>query len=132
MKKSIISILLICGLFLYGCNNLEPSISSNVKNNDEVYKPTIKPIDLVQRKVESMSLDEKIGQLVIVGIDGYTMNNNITNLIKEHKVGGVILFSNNVKNSNQLVSLINSLKTINSKNKTPLFISVDEEGGRKA
>ncbi len=77
-----------------------------------------------------MSLDEKIGQLVIVGLDGYSLDTDISNLIKEHKVGGVILFSNNVKNSNQLLGLINSLKAINSQNKTPLFISVDEEGGR--
>lgn len=130
MKKSIISILLISSLLLSGCNNYDHSSLANVKTKDGVTTMKTKPIDLVQKKIDSMNLDEKIGQLVIVGLDGYTTNNNITNLIKNHKVSGVILFSKNVENSNQLVSLINSIKTNNSLNKTPLFISVDEEGGR--
>ncbi|MBU3216194.1 beta-N-acetylhexosaminidase [Clostridium estertheticum] len=130
MKKSIISILLISSLLLSGCNNYNHSSLSNVKTKDEVTTLKAKHIDLVQKKVDSMNLDEKIGQLVIVGLDGYTTNNNITNLIKNHKVSGVILFSKNVENSNQLVSLINSIKTTNSLNKAPLFVSVDEEGGR--
>ncbi|MBX4259885.1 beta-N-acetylhexosaminidase [Clostridium estertheticum] len=130
MKKSIISILLISSLLLSGCNNSDHSSLPNVKTKDEVTIINAKPIDLVQKKVDSMNLDEKIGQLVIVGLDGYTINNNITNLIKQHKVSGVILFSKNVQNSNQLVSLINSIKTNNSLNKAPLFVSVDEEGGR--
>jgi beta-N-acetylhexosaminidase len=92
--------------------------------------PPIIKIDVIQNKVDAMSLDEKIGQLVVVGFDGFTINDNINNLIKENKVGGVILFSKNVENSNQLVSLTNLLKTSNAQNKTPIFISVDEEGGR--
>ena len=91
---------------------------------------SVKPIDLVQKQIDSMSLDEKIGQLVIIGLDGYTINNNTINLIKARKVSGVILFSKNVENSNQLVKLINSIKTNNQLNRTPMFVSVDEEGGR--
>jgi len=124
MQKLIINILLISGLFLFGCSNSNPSSS------DKVVLPKIKNIDKVQIKINAMSLDEKIGQLVIVGLDGFTLDNNINNLIKEHKVSGVILFSKNVDNPNQLISLTNSLKTKNSQNKIPLFISVDEEGGR--
>lgn len=130
MQKSIIGILLICGLFLSGCSNSDHSSISNIKTKDKINTVKVKPIDLVQKRVDSMSLDEKIGQLVIVGMDGYTINNNITNLIKQHKVSGVILFRKNVENSNQLLSLINSIKTNNSLNKDPLFVSVDEEGGR--
>ncbi|MBU3091928.1 beta-N-acetylhexosaminidase [Clostridium sp. CM028] len=130
MKKLVISILLIGGLFLSGCSNSNSNLSPNINSKDEVVNPKPENIDVVQNKIDAMSLDDKIGQLVIVGLDGYTMNNNINNLIKDHKVGGFILFRNNVATSNQLVSLINSLKTTNSQNKTPLFISVDEEGGR--
>lgn len=42
-----------------------------------------------------MSLDEKIGKLIILGFDGHTMNDHINNLIKGHKIGGVILFGKN-------------------------------------
>ena len=126
MKKLIISVLLISVLFLSGCSPL----NSSPRTNDKVLPPQIKNIDVIQRKIAGMSLDEKIGQLLIVGFDGHTMNDNINNLITEDKVGGVILFKKNVENSTRLISLINSLKTKNSQNKTPLFISIDEEGGR--
>ena len=77
-----------------------------------------------------MSLDEKIGQMIVVGIDGYDLNDNTKSLVEKSKVGGVILFSNNVQNTNQLLNLLNSLKRENLQNKIPLFLSVDEEGGR--
>jgi beta-N-acetylhexosaminidase len=51
-------------------------------------------------------------------------------MIEKNLVGGFILFSRNVKNSNQLLDLVNSLKSTNSANKVPLLVSVDEEGGR--
>ena len=124
MKRLIISIFLIFSLFLTGCN------VANTNSKNIVQNSQIKKIDPVKNKINAMSLDDKIGQLVIVGLDGFTMDNNINNLIKEHKAGGIILFKTNVNNSKQLVDLTNSLKTSNFQNKTPLFISVDEEGGR--
>ncbi len=87
------------------------------------------PIDQVGLRIEEMTLDEKIGQLVLAGMDGYDANDNIKKLIQSYHVGGIILYRKNVKDSNQLLSLTNSLKSSNSSNKTPLFISVDEEGG---
>ena len=77
-----------------------------------------------------MTLDEKIGQIITVGIDGYTINDKTKELIVDKKVGGIILFKDNINDSNQLLQLINNIKDINSKNKIPLFISIDEEGGR--
>ena len=74
-----------------------------------------------------MTLQEKIGQMVIVGFEGYTIDENVTKMIDTYKVG-FILFGRNVENSEQLLALNNSLKAANSKIK-PLFISVDEEGG---
>jgi beta-N-acetylhexosaminidase len=132
MKKLILSLLLLSSLFLCGCNNLNPSTSPipNSTPNNEVIEQPIVETDAIQNKIDSMSLDEKIGQLVVVGVDGFSMNDNINKLIKENKVGGVILFSKNVENSNQLVNLTNSIKTSNAQNKIPLFISIDEEGGR--
>lgn len=128
MRDFKITILLIVFLFLVGCSNLKPSPSAD--SNQQIIEAPIENIDVIQNKIDTMSLDEKIGQLVTMGFEGYTMDDNITNLIKEQKVGGVILFSKNVENSSQLLSLINSIKTNNAQNKTPLFVSIDEEGGR--
>lgn len=87
------------------------------------------PKDEILETISNMSLDEKVGQLVVSGFYGTSLDENILKLIKEDKISGVILFNRNVKDSNTLLSLNNSLKESNKNNKLPLFISVDEEGG---
>ena len=124
MKKIVLGIcLLTMTLSLNGCNNKNTieSINLNKQNNN---------IDVIQKEIENMTLDEKIGQIITVGIDGYTINDKTKELIVDKKVGGIILFKDNINDSNQLLQLINNIKDINSKNKIPLFISIDEEGGR--
>ncbi|NLK20543.1 MAG: beta-N-acetylhexosaminidase [Epulopiscium sp.] len=91
--------------------------------------PDQKEINLIEKQISRMTLDEKIGQLVIVGFEGYMPDENIRDIIENYHVGGVILFGRNVENSTQLLGLTNALKGLNSDNKIPLFISVDEEGG---
>jgi beta-N-acetylhexosaminidase len=84
-------------------------------------------------QIAKMSLEEKVGQLFIVGFKGQKADSQITSMIRNYHVGGVILFSNNIADPDQLLSLMNSLKELNSKAsgvKPPLFLSVDEEGGR--
>ena len=84
----------------------------------------------IKDQIAKMTLDKKIGQMLIVGFKGYEIDENVRKMIQKYHVGGVILFRNNIENPDQLLSLVNSIKGINSKNRTPLFISVDEEGGR--
>ena len=87
--------------------------------------------DEILNKVMNMSLDEKIGQLFIVGFDGNTsLSEKDISLIKDFKVGGLIFFRRNITTANQTVDLINKIKTINSENgNVPLFLSLDQEGG---
>lgn len=92
--------------------------------------PSVQEIDLVKEQIQNMTIDEKIGQLVIIGLEGYTISEDIKKLIVDGHVSGCILFSPNIKNSEQLRSLLNSLKVANKSNKIPMFFSVDQEGGR--
>ncbi|WP_291548570.1 beta-N-acetylhexosaminidase [Clostridium sp. HMP27] len=87
-------------------------------------------VDHIVEKINTMTLDEKIGQMLMVGVEGYNLNDNSRKLITEHKVGGFIIFGENVQSTNQLLSLVNSLKRENVNNKIPLFFSLDEEGGK--
>lgn len=124
------------------CNIISKSSNQNNNNVDQEkpskgndskdpqVKPEPKPVDPIIEQIKKMSLDEKIGQMLVVGIDGYDLNVNTKSLIEKSKVGGFILFSSNVKDTNQLLNLLNSLKKGNLKNNIPLFLSVDEEGGR--
>lgn len=82
----------------------------------------------INEKIKFMSLDEKIGQMIVSGFNGNVINDEINTLVKDLKVGGVILFSRNIENSNQLIKLNNNISKINED--IELFISVDEEGGR--
>ncbi|MGG7097727.1 beta-N-acetylhexosaminidase [Clostridium sardiniense] len=99
------------------------------KESPEEANTTMNKVDAIKDKITTMSLDEKIGQLIIGGFNGYTVDSNTENLIKENHLGGFILFQRNVENSNQLLKLINTLKSLNKGNIAPLFISADEEGG---
>lgn len=80
------------------------------------------PID---DKINSMTLDEKIGQMIITGFNGSEYNDDMDRLINEYKVGGVILFARNIEDSNQMIDLTRALQENN--NNLPLFISIDEE-----
>ena len=82
----------------------------------------------IRETIKKMSLEEKVGQLVIVGADGYEINAHVEELIKEYHVGGFVLFKKNIKDARQLLDLLNALKETNAVNKIPLFLSVDEEG----
>ncbi|OPJ62919.1 beta-N-acetylhexosaminidase [Clostridium oryzae] len=110
-------------------NQSGSKIAKNSSNIHHVHK--YKKSDLIKDKINRMTLDEKIGQLVISGIDGTSLNKYSKALITNYHVGGFILFSSNIKNIEQTHKLINSLKTTNSKHSNiPLFLGIDEEGGR--
>lgn len=80
---------------------------------------------LFNTKVESYSLDQKIGQFFIVGFDGTIFNKEIESLIKEFHPGGVLLLKKNIESEKQLKTLISSLQKTSD---IPLFISIDQEG----
>ncbi|KRE74608.1 beta-N-acetylhexosaminidase [Paenibacillus sp. Soil750] len=92
--------------------------------------PTPSPTPVASVNFPKMTLDEKLGQMIIAGIDDYSMNEEARKLIATYHVGGIILYKPNVKDTNQLVSLVNDLKKTNTVNKLPLWLGVDEEGGR--
>ncbi|MDF2067204.1 beta-N-acetylhexosaminidase [Bacillus sp. Cr_A10] len=80
--------------------------------------------------IKEMSLEEKVGQMIFAGIDGTSLSKESRLLISNDKVGGIILFKDNLKDVNQSISLLNELKGENEKNKFPIFLGVDQEGGR--
>jgi beta-N-acetylhexosaminidase len=71
---------------------------------------------------------EKIGQLFMVGFMGTSVTPELASFIKEYKPGGVILFSRNLESVGQIVELTNDLQRCSPK--SPLLISIDQEGGR--
>lgn len=132
LKKRFLLLFLV--FLLTGCgykkdNEINNSITNDEKENingtDEIIREEKEPID---DKINSMTLDEKIGQMIITGFNGSEYNDDMDRLINEYKVGGVILFARNIEDSNQMIDLTRALQENN--NNLPLFISIDEEGGR--
>lgn len=62
-----------------------------------------------------MTLDEKIGQMVISGVDAFVNNEHSSELINKYHVGGFIILGQNVKDTSQVLSLLNSLKRTTEK-----------------
>ena len=84
--------------------------------------------NIYNKKMNDLSLKEKISQMFILGFSGTCLNSenkNIQNLSK-NGLGGVILFAENIHSYNQIQDLSKELQDIS---KIPLFISIDQEGG---
>lgn len=113
MKKLLFGIL-ISILIITGCGN------ENIdKNNEE-------EIDQVKEQLNAMSLEEKIGQMLIVSYRSSEADENLINILNDVKPGGFILFSENFESYEQAKKFVDD---VNSTSDIPMFISVDQEGG---
>ncbi len=96
--------------------------------------------DLMSR----MTIEEKIGQILIVGFKGTEVNGQAEQLVKKYHVGSIILYEGNIKDMrDEKVSIVdlkvprtvallsNSLQELASqtRRKIPLLIAVDQENG---
>lgn len=84
--------------------------------------------DIAQVLVQKMSLDEKLGQMVIVEFYGSTLNNDLVQMITSEHIGGVLIENGNgnAQTGSQLVGLNQAMQ---AQAAIPLFISTDFEGG---
>ncbi len=78
-----------------------------------------------------MTLEEQIGQLLMVGFWGITPSPEIIDLIQRYHVGNIILFSRNIRDTQQVLELIQSLQKIAKEAGQcyPLLIAIDQENG---
>lgn len=82
-------------------------------------------------QLQKMSLEEKVGQLFILGFEGHQLNTPLKNHIKKFKPGGLIYFSKNLKGlkHNEIKSFnANVLNEFKKQNIMDPFLSVDQEG----
>lgn len=90
--------------------------------------PTPTP-DPVGEALAGMTVEQKAAQLLVAGIEGTEPGEDAVQAVQGYQVGGVILFGRNVESAEQLAALTNGLKELNG-DYTPLFLCVDQEGGR--
>jgi beta-N-acetylhexosaminidase len=81
--------------------------------------------------IHGMTLEEQIGQLLMVGFWGNTPSQEIIDLIQRYHVGNILLFSRNVRDARQVLELTQSLQMIarEAGQRFPLLIAIDQENG---
>ena len=80
----------------------------------------------------NMSLEEKVGQVMICSFRGPVLSPVLKRLIEDLKIGGVVLYSSwgNIASPGQIKDLCNDIQSLaRSSGVNPLFIAVDQEGG---
>lgn len=111
-------------------NETEPPSGSAGNESEDGSLPPNETEDEITELMNDMTVEEKIGQLVLVGLEGTAIDETSRKLVKDHHVGGFILFKDNIESVEQSVKLLNDLKEANAANPVPLWLSIDEEGGR--
>jgi len=81
--------------------------------------------DQAKNIVKNMSINEKIGQLLLVRIP----ETNKLETISKYNIGGYILFQRDIDNKTKN-ELIDEIKLYQIKSNIPLLIAIDEEGGK--
>ena len=116
-----------CGLHNPFTSEAEPVTYESVAQSE------LSPEEKVDKLVANMSDADKVGQLLMIGIHGKTLNDDAKFMLNEYRVGGIILFDRNMESKDQVKSLITDInKTGKSAGLTPLFIGIDQEGGAVA
>lgn len=132
-----IKLLLIATFMLFGC-----SPKAEIQNNTVTEKPTVQEKiekDVIEFntnkenndvKTKEYSKEEKIGQLLCIGIEETQLTDNLKSMIDKYRPGAFILFNRNIQNADQLKALNKSIKDYyKEKDYIYPFIFVDQEGG---
>lgn len=76
-----------------------------------------------------MSTPWQPGQLLTVGFEGLEIPRPLAEAIEQGRVGGVILFTRNLRDPHQVRTLVKDLRAL-APERAPLVVSIDQEGGR--
>jgi beta-N-acetylhexosaminidase len=101
----------------------------NTQNNKRVQKTVIVPETV--HKIDTDSLDIKIGQMIIFGFYGTRLNKNdaVYKAVKEGLVGSILIYRRNISAKNASDGLIKLIAGFQGAAPSPLFVSIDQEGG---
>lgn len=128
MFKKALSLMLVTSLLLalVGCGKA----TSEAPKEEIWQKQELTAEQKVDALMESMSDADKVGQLILFGMQGTKVSDDVAYMLSEYKMGGIILFDRNMESKAQVADLIKDLqKTARQSEKVPLFVAVDQEGG---
>lgn len=134
MRKKIIITVIVIAIIILGILLNNKNIFSNAEESKSaqeeipIAQQNLTINEKVDKIVASMSKTEKIGQMVMIGIQGTKVDDDSLYMLHQFHMGGIILFDRNMESPEQVKQLTSDLQA-QSNEKVPLFIGVDEEGG---
>ena len=135
-KTSLVPLLLCLTIFctsllLAGCLARSDDAASKDSAASHTQK-SLSPDEKAAAIVQKMSDAEKVGQLLMIGIQGTELDADSRFMLSEYHIGGIILFDRNMKSQEQVRALNDSLQKNAADAGLPLFLAIDEEGGAVA
>ncbi|KGP73801.1 beta-N-acetylhexosaminidase [Pontibacillus yanchengensis] len=139
MTRYIPCLLVTLTLVLAGCTgdeegeHIAKDAAASDRQKKQINQETIANFTMdaeVRGAMEDMTLEDMIAQMMYVGLNGTSLSKKGEEMISSQHVGGVILLGRNVTGDAQLDSFVSSIKQANQGYGVPLFVGVDEEGGR--
>lgn len=135
VKKSKIKMVLCCvciiavllGGFYYSSRG-DSGEEENLGTEKIIESPDMSLDEKVEAIMASMSKTEKLGQMVMIGIQGTDVTEDSLFMLHQYHIGGIILFDRNMRSKAQVANLNKKLQD-QCNEKVPLFIAIDEEGG---
>lgn len=110
--------------------DIEKQVYSNTPTPGTTAQPTLQitPERYVDLIVQKMTLDQKLGQMMIVQFVGPSYSLDLSTMIRQYGVGAVLIFTanNNIVNKAQLKGLI---QQIQHNSTVPMAVAIDQEGG---
>src|SRR4051812_40471890 len=74
-----------------------------------------------------LTLEEKVGQLFILGFQGSELDLDTEGLLEQVRPGGFLLYQRNIQSFDQIYELTSMLRQMST---VPAFLAIDHEGGR--
>ncbi|MFJ7640268.1 beta-N-acetylhexosaminidase [Peribacillus sp. NPDC097225] len=113
----------------------ETTVQENKINKEDTSDKEINALtntdEKVEKMLEKMTLEEKVGQLMMIGFSGTEKSTEVQEFIEEKHIGGIIYFDRNMSSPKQVAELSNSLQESakGSRFSLPLMVAIDQEGG---
>lgn len=117
---------------LVGCSREAPSTTTSSDRAPVGYKAiaamNASAAEKADRSVRTMSREDKIGQLMCIGLQGTTFDESQKELIRKYRVGGIFLDHDNMESKEQVRAFTKGIRdTANTSSLMPPFIAMNRE-----
>ena len=117
---------------LSGCNREEPSTTVDADRAPVGYKAiaamNASAAEKAERSVRTMSREDKVGQLLFVGLQGTTFGEPQKDIMRKYRVGGILLDHDNMESKEQVRAFTQGIRdTANTSSLMPPFIAMNRE-----